>query len=209
MKSKTVLVLAIMLGVIILPTSVFAQDFKDKESHKETRDLIKEKRADFKDQFKDNKKNFRDLPVTSSLEFSGNTTGWAYINGKAVPASVEISGEAGRTSQSALKITGNGTVSIADRTIPINITGHARGNHILLKGTTDQFESVVIHLNGLYAPVNGESGTFAVSFNKAGITNESNDHRIPLVMIGQINVRALNGTEIPSESIDDLAELFS
>ncbi|MFB5627555.1 MAG: hypothetical protein ACE5R5_05115, partial [Nitrosarchaeum sp.] len=156
-------------------TDINTTETKDKQIYKEERkqirDQIKEQRQNIKTQLSDLKDLRKDRPTDSnsdvkvipSLEFSGEVTGWAVIGGKAVPATFDLSGEAGKIGQRGWKITGNATAEIGDRNVTFDLQGHARGNHVSLKGTTNQFESVVIHLNGYFAPIADESGSFALA----------------------------------------------
>ncbi|MFB5609847.1 MAG: hypothetical protein ACE5Q5_06475, partial [Nitrosarchaeum sp.] len=180
-------------------TDINTTETKDKQIYKEERkqirDQIKEQRQNIKTQLNDLKDlrkdrsadSNSDVKVTPSLEFSGEVTGWAVIGGKAVPATFDLSGEAGKIGQRGWKITGTATAEIGDRNVTFDLQGHARGNHVSLKGTTNQFDSVVIHLNGYFAPIAEESGSFALAFHRSAIINEQVDIRIPLVLVGQVD----------------------
>ncbi|MFB5613113.1 MAG: hypothetical protein ACE5RL_07400 [Nitrosarchaeum sp.] len=179
----------------------------DKEERKQIRDQIKEQRQNIKTQLNDLKDlrkdrsvdSNSDVKVTPSLEFSGEVTGWAVIGGKAVPATFDLSGEAGKIGQRGWKITGNATAEIGDRNVTFDLQGHARGNHVSLKGTTNQFDSVVIHLNGYFAPIADESGSFALAFHRSAIINEQADIRIPLVLVGQVDTTPIGDVIEPTD----------
>ncbi|MFB5627800.1 MAG: hypothetical protein ACE5R5_06350, partial [Nitrosarchaeum sp.] len=80
-----------------------------------------------------------------------------------------------------------------------DLQGHARGNHVSLKGTTSQFDSVVIHLNGYFAPIADESGSFALAFHRSAIINEQADIRIPLVLVGQVDTTPIGEVVEPTD----------
>ncbi|MFB5606075.1 MAG: hypothetical protein ACE5R7_07285 [Nitrosarchaeum sp.] len=192
-------------------TDINTTETKDKQIYKEERkqirDQIKEQRQNIKTQLNDLKDlrkdrsadSNSDVKVTPSLEFSGEVTGWAVIGGKAVPATFDLSGEAGKIGQRGWKITGNATAEIGDRNVTFDLQGHARGNHVSLKGTTSQFDSVVIHLNGYFAPIADESGSFALAFHRSAIINEQADIRIPLVLVGQVDTTPIGEVVEPTD----------
>ncbi|MFB5628733.1 MAG: hypothetical protein ACE5RR_02245 [Nitrosarchaeum sp.] len=192
-------------------TDINTTETKDKQIYKEERkqirDQIKEQRQNIKTQLNDLKDlrkdrsadSNSDVKVTPSLEFSGEVTGWAVIGGKAVPATFDLSGEAGKIGQRGWKITGTATAEIGDRNVTFDLQGHARGNHVSLKGTTNQFDSVVIHLNGYFAPIAEESGSFALAFHRSAIINEQVDIRIPLVLVGQVDTTPIGEVVEPTD----------
>ncbi|MFB5638248.1 MAG: hypothetical protein ACE5RF_07540 [Nitrosarchaeum sp.] len=192
-------------------TDINTTETKDKQIYKEERkqirDQIKEQRQNIKTQLNDLKDlrkdrsadSNSDVKVTPSLEFSGEVTGWAVIGGKAVPATFDLSGEAGKIGQRGWKITGTATAEIGDRNVTFDLQGHARGNHVSLKGTTNQFDSVVIHLNGYFAPIAEESGSFALAFHRSAIINEQADIRIPLVLVGQVDTTPIGEVVEPTD----------
>jgi len=144
-----------------------------------------------------------------SLEFSGKVTGWAVIGGKAVPATFDLSGEAGKIGQRGWKITGTATAEIGDRNVIFDLQGFARENHVALKGTASEFNSVVIHLNGYFAPIADEAGSFALAFHRSAIINEQANIRIPLVLVGQVDTTPIGDTIEPTEidPVDVSAEI--
>jgi len=231
---KLFLALAIIMAVAIAPSSgVFAQsdvntDAKTtdkqlyKEEQKQIRDQVKEQRQDIKSQLNDLRDLRNDLrnnkgsetDVIPALTFSGKVTGWALIGGKAVPATFDLSGEAGKTSQRGLKINGTATAEIGDRNVTFDLQGFARGNHVSLKGTTSEFDSVVIQLNGYFAPIADEQGSFALAFHRSAIINEQANIRIPLVLVGQVDTTPIGDVVEPTEidPVDvskELSALFS
>ncbi|EGG43041.1 hypothetical protein Nlim_0091 [Candidatus Nitrosarchaeum limnium SFB1] len=220
--------LAIIMAVAMAPAStVFAQsdvnadvnadvsvnantaETKDKQIYKEqkqVRDQIKEQRQNIKTQLNDLRdlRNDRlaektDVNVVPSLEFSGKVTGWAVIGGKAVPATFDLSGESGKIGQRGWKISGTADAEIGDRNVTFDLQGFARGNHVVLKGTTSEFDSVVVHLNGYFAPIADESGSFALAFHRSAIINEQANIRIPLVLVGQVDTTLIGDVVEPTE----------
>lgn len=222
--------LAIIMAVAISPmTGAFAQtdvnadvsvtaEKTDKQIYKEkqqVREQIKEQRQDLKLQLTDlqNLRNDRlsahtEIDVIPSLEFTGKVSGWAVIGGQAVPATFDLSGEAGKIGPRGWKIIGTATAEIGDRDVTFDLQGHARGNHVSLKGTTNEFDNVLIHLNGYFAPVSDDAGSFALTFHRSAIINEQAQIRIPLILVGQVNTTPIGDT-LPSvvESIDISSEL--
>lgn len=216
------------MAVAIAPSSgVFAQsdDSTDvetsnkqiyKEEQKQVREQIKEQRQNIKTQLNDLRdlRNDRladktDVNIVPSLEFSGKVTGWAVIGGKAIPATFDLSGEAGKIGQRGWKISGTADAKIGDRNVTFDLQGFARGNHVVLKGTTSEFDSVVIQLNGYFAPIADETGSFALAFHRSAIINEQADIRIPLVLVGQVNTTPIGDAVEPAEidSVDVSVEL--
>lgn len=192
-----------------------------KEEQKQIRDQVKEQRQNIKSQLNDLRDLRNDLQTNSpetdvvpSLTFSGKVTGWAVIGGKAVPATFDLSGEAGKTGQRGLKITGTATADIGDRNVTFDLQGFARGNHVSLKGTTSEFDSVVIQINGYFAPINGKDDSFALAFHRSAIINEQANVRIPLVLVGQIDITPIGDAVVPTKvnPVDvskELSALFS
>ncbi|MCV0412133.1 hypothetical protein [Nitrosarchaeum sp.] len=223
--------LAIIMAVAISPTiGAFAQtdvnadvsitaEKSDKQIYKEkqqqVREQIKEQRQDLKSKLTDlqNLRNDRlsahaEIDVVPSLEFTGKVSGWAVIGGQAVPATFDLSGEAGKIGPRGWKIIGTATAEIGDRDITFDLQGHARGNHVSLKGTTNEFDNVVIHLNGYFAPVSDDTGSFALAFHRSAIINEQAQIRIPLILVGQVNTTPIGDTLPPVvESVDISSEL--
>ena len=67
---------------------------------------------------------------------------------------------------------------------------------------------MVIHLNGYFAPVADESGSFALAFHRSAIINEQAHIRIPLVLIGQVNTTTIGGTlQSVVDTVDVSADL--
>ncbi len=191
-----------------------------KEKQQQIREQIKEQRQDVKSKLTDlqNLRNDRqdtrpEIDVAPSLEFTGQVSGWAVIGGQAVSATFDLFGEAGKIGPRGWKITGTATSEIGDRNVTFDLQGHARGNHVSLKGTTSEFDNVVIHLNGYFAPVVDDTGSFALAFHRSAIVNEQAQIRIPLVLVGQVDTTPI-GNELPPivESVDvsaDLTALFN
>ena len=231
---KLFLALTIIMAVAIAPSSgVFAQSDKNtdvkttdkqiyKEEQKQVRDQIKEQRQNIKSQLNDLRDLRKDLQtnkdsemkVVPSLQFSGKVNGWAVIGGKAVPTTFDLSGEAGKIDQRGWKINGTATAEIGDRNVTFDLQGFARGNHVSLKGTTNEFDSVVIQLNGYFAPISGEDGSFALAFHRSAIINEQANLRIPLVLVGQVDTTPI-GDAVEQMEVDpvdistELSALFS
>ena len=225
--------LAIIMAIVISPTTgVFAQtdinadvnadvsvaaENTDKQIYKEkqVREQIKEQRQDLKSKLTDlqNLRNNRldtnsKIDVVSSLEFSGKVIGWAVIGGQAVPTTFDLSGEAGKIGLRGWKITGTATAEIGDRNVLFDLQGHTRGNHVSLKGTTSEFDSVIIHLNGYFAPVANDAGSFALAFHRSAIVNEQTQIRIPLILVGQVDTTPIGDALPPvSDSVDVSADL--
>jgi len=223
--------LAIIVAVAISPmTGAFAQtdvnadvsvtaEKSDKQIYKEkqqqVREQIKEQRQDLKLQLTDlqNLRNDRlsahaEIDVIPSLEFTGKVSGWAVIGGQAVPATFDLSGEAGKIGPRGWKIIGTATAEIGDRDVTFDLQGHARGNHVSLKGTTNEFDNVLIHLNGYFAPVADDVGSFALAFHRSAIINEQAQIRIPLILVGQVDTTPIGDTLPPVvESVDISSEL--
>lgn len=191
-----------------------------KEKQQQIREQIKEQRQDLKSKLTDlqNLRNDRlsahaEIDVVPSLEFTGKVSGWAVIGGQAVPATLDLSGEAGKIGPRGWKIIGTTTAEIGDRDVTFDLQGHARGNHVSLKGTTSEFDNVVIHLNGYFAPVADDAGSFALAFHRSAIVNEQAQIRIPLILVGQVDTTPI-GDALPPvvESVDvsaDLTALFN
>jgi hypothetical protein len=203
--------LLIILTVAIAPTSgVFAQsdvnanaDPLDKQINKEQR---REKLAILDAEI-------RNSTITQSMEFKGPVSGWAIIDGKAIPTTLDISGKAEKI-QHSWKLNGIGTLKIGDRNVTFDLQGHARGTQIHLSGTTTEFDSVVVHLNGHFAPILGDNGSFALVFHRSAIVNEQASIRIPLALIGQVETTPIGDVIEPVETgpvntSENLMRLFS
>lgn len=222
--------LAIIMAVAISPTTgVFAQtdvnadvsitaEKSNKQIYKEkqqVREQIKEQKQNLKSKLTDlqNLRNDRlsahaEIDVVPSLEFTDKVSGWAVIGGQAVPATFDLSGETGKIGPRGWKIIGTATAEIGDRDATFDLQGHARGNHVSLKGTTNEFDNVVIHLNGYFAPVSDDAGSFALAFHRSAIINEQAQIRIPLILVGQVNTTPIGDTLPPVvESVDISSEL--
>ena len=111
-----------------------------KEEQQKIREQIKEQRQDLKSKLTDLQNLRKDrldtrpeIDVVPSLEFTGQVSGWAVIGGQAVPATFDLSGEAGKIGPRGWKITGTATAEIGDRNVTFDLQGHARGNHVSLK----------------------------------------------------------------------------
>jgi hypothetical protein len=194
--------LSIIFVIMITPTiEIFAQsDIEDVE----TEGINKEQRVD---------KFVIDNSITQSLEFKGKVTGWTIISGQAVPIILDVSGNADKVRHS-WKITGIGLIKVEDRNVTFDLQGHTRGNQIHLKGTTSEFDSLKLHLNGFFAPVAGNDGSFALAFNRSVITNEQAHIRIPLILIGQVETNLIDDIVAsvetdPTDTTNNLANLFS
>jgi hypothetical protein len=57
----------------------------------------------------------------------------------------------------------------------------------------------VVHLNGYFAPIADESGSFALAFHRSAIINEQANIRIPLVLVGQVDTTLIGDVVEPTE----------
>ena len=220
--------LAIITAIAIAPaTGAFAQsdtasdEVNDKKIYKEERkqflDSVKEQRKaltdqirDFKDQRKDqlgDSDKIRD--VEPSLEFKGETSGWAVIGGKAYPATFSLDGKAGQVERGWM-LSGEGTVVIGDRNVTFDLKGFAKDNHVNIKGISQDDESITIHLRGNFAPIAENEGSFALAFTRAAIVDNNSDVKVPLVLVGEVKtspITPVDDTESETtDSVDDLLD---
>ena len=201
--------LAIIMAVAIAPaTGAFAQsdvasdEINNKKIYKEEKkqffDSIKEQRKalteqikDFKDQRKDKSPDSdRIRDVEPSLEFKGETSGWAVIGGKAYPATFSLEGKAGQVER-GWHLSGNGTVVIGDRNVTFDLKGFAKDNHVNIKGISQDDESITIHLRGNFAPIADNEESFALAFTRAAIVDSDSDVKVPLVLVGQVETTSI------------------
>lgn len=212
--------LAIILAVAIAPMSgAFAQSDDaensdrqiDKEQRKKLLEQIKEQRHALRDQLRDfsdqRKDRLTDRPIVDvkpSLEFKGETAGWAVLNGQAHSATFSIEGKAAQTER-GWHLTGTGTVSIGDRDVVFDLKGFAKDGHVGIKGISQSNESVVIHLRGHFAPIVNSEDSFALAFTRAAITVQDSDVKIPLVLVGDVKVQPI----IPVDDVDENTSIES
>ena len=192
------------------------------EQIKEQRDALKEQIRDYKDQRKDrhvdsDRERIHDIEPT--LMFYGETSGWAFVNGKAYPAEFTLDGKAGHVENRGWSISGEGTVFIGDREIVFDLKGFAKNNHINIKGQSQGDDSIIIHLRGYFAPIAESEDSFALAFTRAAILVESSDVKVPLVLVGDVKVEPIISVDEPvseetdfeadMEEIEELLELLT
>lgn len=223
------------MTVAIAPASgAFAQsddtsDAKKSDIDKERKaffDQIKDQRHALKDQIRDHDNQRKEMPehervhdVEASLMFDGVTSGWAIVNGKAIPTEFTLDGKARYGEKQGWSITGTGTVFLGDREITFDLKGFAKNNHVNIKGVSQDDDSVIIHLRGNFAPVAESEDSFAVAFTRTAILDESSDVRIPLVLVGDVKVEPIITVDEPVseetdfednvEELDKMLELLS
>ena len=199
----------------------------DKEEQKTFFDAIKDQRNVLRDQIRDFNDQKRDRlsdsqhdrpDVEPTLMFDGHTSGWAVVNGKAYPAEFTLEGKAGQTER-GWKIIGTGTVFVGEREITFDLKGFAKNNHVSMKGVSQDNDNVVIHLRGHFAPVAESENTFALAFTRAAITVENSDVKVPLVLVGEVNVKPIVSDDKPvsdeadfesdSQELDEVLELLA
>ena len=200
--------LAIIMAIAIAPSSgAFAQtdiasdevNYKQiyKDERKQLIDSLKEQRNDIKTQikeFRDSRPTDRNLPeVEPTLGFSGLTSGWAEIGGKAYPVTLSLDGKAGQVGERGWKISGTGIAQVGERTVTFDLNGFAKKNHIGIKGVSIDNESVVIHLRGHFAPIADSDNSYALAF-KGAVANTVSDIKVPLVLVGDVQTFSLDST---------------
>ena len=196
------------MAIVIAPSSgAFAQtdiasdevNYKQiyKDERKQLIDSLKEQRNDIKTQikeFRDSRPTDRNLPeVEPTLGFSGLTSGWAEIGGKAYPVTLSLDGKAGQVGERGWKISGTGIAQVGERTVTFDLNGFAKKNHIGIKGVSTDNESVVIHLRGHFAPIADSDNSYALAF-KGAVANTVSDIKVPLVLVGDVQTFSLDST---------------
>ncbi|MCV0401065.1 MAG: hypothetical protein K5777_03675 [Nitrosopumilus sp.] len=206
--TKMISALAIIMAIVIAPSSgAFAQtdiasdevNYKQiyKDERKQLIDSLKEQRNDIKTQikeFRDSRPTDRNLPeVEPTLGFSGLTSGWAEIGGKAYPVTLSLDGKAGQVGERGWKISGTGIAQVGERTVTFDLNGFAKKNHIGIKGVSTDNEFVVIHLRGHFAPIADSDNSYALAF-KGAVANTVSDIKVPLVLVGDVQTFSLDST---------------
>ncbi|AJM92054.1 hypothetical protein [Nitrosopumilus piranensis] len=234
-NAKLFSVLAIVMAIAIAPISgAFAQsDVAAENSNKIDKDrkaffdAIKDQRNALRDQIRDFNDQRKDrltdsahdrIHVEPTLSFDGVTSGWAVVNGIAYPADFTLDGKA-RQTEKGWHLTGVGTIHVGERNIPFDLKGFAKGNHVSMKGVSQNNDSITIHLRGNFAPVAESENSFALAFTRAAITVVDSDVKVPLVLVGDVTVNPLVSDEEPisdetdfesdTQDLDEVLELLT
>ena len=128
-------------------------------------------------------------PMSNDVFFDGTTQGWIIINKIAYESEISISGSAYHLRDGMWQLDATGIISAFDRHADMELSGFAVDDILVLhgKGTLDTGEPIRVFLRGHFAPTL-ESGVFALAFTHAGISNEENGERFPLMQTGFVNV---------------------
>jgi hypothetical protein len=157
---------------------------------KDLKEEFKDRRAELKEQMREENKQrvIEDSPNTDRIfvQFTGSTNGWAIVNNTAHKSSIVLAGNVTEVGKSVWKIKAVGDLVVGQRTVDLDLSGHARGNTIHLYGTgTLGDDPVRIQLRGNYAPT-ATTNEYAVAFTNAGVKFSDSDVRVQLMHVGSI-----------------------
>ena len=143
----------------------------------------------------------------STIAFSGETSGWAVIDGKAFKSTITLrDGKAAKVGEHQWRVAVNGTISVEDKSFDVHLKGQVQGKRhggatVLLHGTIMNGEEHKIALSGYVAPTNVDN-TFALAFTKAGFKGE----RYDFFQVGHVTTSPLTAADVSSQqSQDDMA----
>ncbi len=201
-NTRNIVALALLLVIALAPaTAVFAQSTPANTTSDTTddtrKDKLKEKRDNVSDKVRDQikkrvvKDGVRpdDVDRIADLTFTGQTDGWTILGGTAFKSTIALSGEAYHMKGENWKIKSVGDIKVADRTAKLDLTGHARGDKIMLHGTgtLNSGEAIKLTLKGHFAPTS-DKNVFAIAFTHAGIHYTETGVRVPLMQVGSVTV---------------------
>ncbi len=127
----------------------------------------------------------------AEVEFRGGTDGWAIIGGQAYASEIGITGNAVHQGNGVWEVKSEAKIIVGDRHATLDLKGKAVNGKLRLHGTgtLDSGDSFRIILRGHYAPINGQTGDFALDWSTAKIQNMENGIRIPLFQDGIVHVK--------------------
>ena len=214
--------LALLMAVAVAPaTMAFAQNNADADDAKDRKDAINDLKDEFKqkketlreefkqrqetlkeqirEEIKTGKDLLRNSDRSATLQFDGTTSGWAVIAGSAHPSSIVLSGDAYQIGGANWKVKSNGTLTVADRVVSLDLAGHARSNLIVLQGTgTLDGEPIRVHLKGHFAPT-GDENVFAIAFTNASVQYLESGIRVQLMQVGSAVVTPVVAPTPPAQ----------
>jgi len=193
---------------------------------KDKMDELREKRAEKIDEFKDRVKDtYQDRLRTDvrpdtmpydvapdrepDLTFSGNAAGWTIIGSQAWKSSTTLNGEAWHIRGDIWKIHSKGTLTVADRTVDVELKGFAHGHRLILHGTGFIGEDPIrVFIRGHYAPT-VDYGVFAIAFTQMGVQNQNTGAKFTMAQVGSVIVTPTGDVPIPEPlPYDTPVELF-
>jgi len=174
------------------------------------KDRLEKIRADIAEKAKKRLEEKRDLrhdkrDFRPTIAFSGETSGWAVIDGKAYKSTITLrDGKAAKIGEHQWRVAVNGTISIEDESFDVHLKGKVQGKRhggaiVLLHGTIIN-EERKIALGGYVALTNVDN-TFALAFTKAGFKGE----RYDFFQVGHVTTSQLTTADVSSQqSRDDM-----
>ena len=187
---------------------------KVRDNVKQRIEAIKENRADRMQEFKDRmtdeyKDRVRDdispeiRPFDAppdriaDLRISGDAHGWTVVNGHAWKSTTSLDGQAWHIKGNIWTIHSKGTLTVADRTVDVELKGFVRGHSLTLYGTGYVGDDPIrVFIRGHYAPT-VEYGVFAIAFNQMGVHNENTGTKLKMAQVGTVIVTPTGDKPIP------------
>ena len=185
-----------------------------REKIKEKMDELREKRAEKIDNFRDKLKDtYQDRLRTDvnpdsrpydiapdripDLTFSGEASGWTVIGGHAWKSTTVLNGEAWHIRGDIWKVHSKGTLTVADRSVDVELKGFAHGHRIALHGTGYIGEDPIrVFIRGHYAPT-VDYGVFAIAFTQMGVQNQNTGAKFTMAQVGTVHVTPTGDVPIP------------
>jgi hypothetical protein len=185
-----------------------------KEELKEKMEDLREKRAEKIEEFKDKVKNtYQDRLRTDvnldrkpydvspdrlpDLTFSGDASGWTVIGSHAWKSSTTLNGEAWHIRGDIWKVHSKGNLTVADRTVDVELKGFAHGHRLTLHGTGYIGEDPIrVFIRGHYAPT-VDYGVFAIAFTQMGVQNQNTGAKFTMAQVGSVIVTPTGDVAIP------------
>ena len=132
------------------------------------------------------------------LKFDGKTSGWAIVGNPAHNAGLNLDGKAIYNDNGIWIVKSDSELFIGERDAKLDLKGKVVDNKLRLNGTgelSDGTEFRII-LSGHYAPIANSDGGYAVAFTTAIVsTTGDNSIRIPLALVGQVNIEVISIAE--------------
>jgi hypothetical protein len=157
---------------------------------KDLKEEFKDRRDELKEQMREENKQRVIVDLTDTdrtfLKFTGSTNGWAIVNNTAHKSSIVLAGNVTEVGKLVWKIKAVGDLVVGQRTVDLDLFGHARGNTIHLYGTGILGDDPVrIQLRGNYAPT-ANANEYAIAFTNAGVKFSDGGVRVQLMHVGSI-----------------------
>ena len=131
---------------------------------------------------------------TPDFVFEGQTEGWAFVENEAHKAFLSLEGDATFNSKNNVwKVKSNSELSIGETNAKIELKGKVKDSKLRLNGSGELEDGTPfrIILRGYFVPIENIEHDYVVAFKTVIISTTDERQRIPVALVGQVNIDAI------------------